>query len=198
MRKSFSQKHKMGKREAEEAIKHFINKAIKSERAANSHLKGISSEFWENKRNLRRALVLVRIAAGKPYGRLKTADFIERGPIGAVNAYDGVYAAVLEAGLADIRPWELHQVQLSFWTRPEFRLDAFKWMIEKMKKAHKTLSEILIENHNLSSLFYGYYKSDFDRAREDAEEVGIKGSELINAGLPNYIGVFRTNRRSAD
>jgi len=196
MHKSGKQNHKMGKREAKAAIEHFINKAIRSERATHSYLKGISSGFWEDKRNLRRALTLVHIATGKPYGRLKITDFIDRGLIGAAHAYDGIFGAVLEAGLADIRPWELHPVQPTFWSRNEFRLDAIKWTIEKMKKERKTLSEFLIENRNLFSLFYGYYKSDFDRAREDVEEAGIKGSELITMRLPNYVGVLRTRKPS--
>jgi hypothetical protein len=197
MRKSFSQTHQMGKKEAEAAIVHFIHKAIKSGRPAHPLLRGISSEFWENKRNLRRALVLLHIATGKKYGMLSTSDLIDRGLIGLAHAYDGIFGAVLAAGLADIRPWELHPVQPSFWTRPEFRRDALKWAIGKMKKERKTLSALLIENHNLSSLFYGYYESNFSLARVDAKEAGIKSSELINAGLPSYIGILRIRHPQA-
>jgi len=192
MRKSRNQDHKMGKGEAEAAIKRFISKAIKSGRAAHPLLKGISSEFWEDKRNLRRALTLVHIATGKPYGRLQTADFIDRSLTGVVNTYDGVYGAALEAGLADIRPWELHSVRPTFWSRPGFRLDALRWTVERMRKEGKPLSQFLAENRNLSSLFYGYYKSDFNRMRGDAEEAGIKDSELITMSLPNYIGILKT------
>lgn len=181
----------MGKREARKAIEQFIKSARRTKSDSIIKHPGIPSCFWNDKRHLRKAADLVHFATGKRYGLLRDLDFMQVGFSGAVQEHGGAYAVVLASGRADIRPWELRRPQQGFWSRFEFRVDALGWVIEKMKGGKKSLSEVLTEYPHLSTLFYGYYGGNFNKAMEEAKNARIGGSGLINAEVSNFVGVFK-------
>jgi len=182
---------RMGKREAQRAIKRFVKSARSAKSDCIVKHPGIPSRFWDNKRHLRKAADLVHFATGKRYGLLNDLDFMQLGFSGAVQEYGGAYAVVLAAGRADIRPWERRSLQKEFWSRGEFRVDALGWVIKKMKRSKRSLSEVLTDYPHLSTLFYGHYNGDFDEAMEEAKAARLKDSQLINCTVSKFVGVFK-------
>ncbi len=131
----------------------------------------VPKTYWkknENRINAVRRLVNV---LDKPVTKLTVKDF-ERGGLGGLlnnkRYYSGSPFLALKSAGYDIKEWEMTITQRGFWNKRENRIEAIKWLVEKLDKPIAEIYQKDFINNGLSGVLQKYYSYSTILALKDA------------------------------
>lgn len=96
--------------------------------------------YWKNRENRIRAIRELVNKLGKAPRNITQKDFFRNG-LAVVNAYynGSCWASLKDAGY-DLKPWEMKKFPLRIWNSKQNRIEAVKWLLNKLKKKPQELT----------------------------------------------------------
>jgi len=142
--------------------------------------KGDYLEFYNEgiinpKTSFKKKIIRVRIirkmveSSNKRPELMSVADFKKNNLAGLIRFYyvGSPYSAFKEAGY-DILPWEMRYKPTGLWKEKENRVEAIKWMVERLEKPANEITRKDFKKNNLTGLILTYYKSSPYKALQEA------------------------------
>jgi hypothetical protein len=123
--------------------------------------------FYENKENRVAAVKWLIEKLKKDPRDLTMEDFYSNGLAGLLTDYYGgsPYEAVREA-FPEVKPWEMIVTPRELFDDKKNRIDAVKWLVEKLKKDPRDLTKKDFNGNRLTGLFHYYNDSPYEAVKE--------------------------------
>jgi len=143
--------------------------------------------FYEKKENRVAAVKWLIEKLKKDPRDLTQEDFKDNGLTGLLTHYTGSpYKAIKEA-FPDIKFWEMIITPKGFYEKKENRVAAVKWLIEKLKKDPRDLTQEDFKDNGLTGLLNHYYNgSPYEAVKEAFPEMDIKPWEMASTPRKFY------------
>jgi hypothetical protein len=116
---------------------------------------------WKDKNDRITVIKKLIEVLGKELRDIRAEDFTKNKLAGLLNRYNSSqYAAIKEAfPELDIKPWEMKSTPSGFYEEEGNRIDAIKWLVRKLKKDPRDLTQKDFEDNRLGGLICFYYKN---------------------------------------
>ncbi|MBI4680456.1 MAG: hypothetical protein HY753_04425 [Nitrospirae bacterium] len=112
--------------------------------------------YWKIKENRVAAIKRLVQNLSKPFTEVTANDFTKYG-ISTVLNYNSrsPYLALKEAGY-EVLPWLMHQAPQSYWNKKEHRIEAVRWLLQKLRKPVTHVTQNDFKKNNLTGLLDKY------------------------------------------
>lgn len=134
--------------------------------------------FYSSKENRIKAIKWLIEKLNKDLRDIVSNDFPDNRLGGLLHYYNGSPYLAIKDVHPEIKEWEMKTTPYSFYDKKENRIKAIKWLIKKLNKDPRDITQKDFEDNRLNGLLSGYYKNSPYLAIRDAYSE-IKEWEMI-------------------
>jgi hypothetical protein len=140
-----------------------------------SVLDSVTRNYWTKKENRIKATTWLVEKLNKPITDIMYTDFIDNDIATLIKHYTkDVYKALNEAGY-DVLPWEMKGTAHDFFDKKKNRLKATKWLVKKLSKPLKNITQNDFRSKGLRSLIERHGCSPYKTLKEAYPQLEERG-----------------------